>query len=81
MHCGPKIYVFEDHLLLLKIIFHPVSSSYYRLSPPGSHAKIRRDRSAVNCTYKDENDCVVHFLYYEDENGKSILYVVKEPGT
>ncbi|XP_074512312.1 integrin beta-3a [Sebastes fasciatus] len=45
----------------------------------GSHAKIRRDRSAVNCTYKDENDCVVHFLYYEDENGKSILYVVKEP--
>ncbi|XP_023266761.1 integrin beta-3-like [Seriola lalandi dorsalis] len=37
------------------------------------------DRNAVNCSYKDENDCVVHFQYYEDESGTSILYVVKEP--
>ncbi|KAM8723817.1 integrin beta-3a [Acanthopagrus schlegelii] len=36
-------------------------------------------RNAVNCSYKDENDCVEHFQYYEDESGKSILYVVKEP--
>ncbi|XP_069004707.1 integrin beta-3a [Embiotoca jacksoni] len=37
------------------------------------------DRNAVNCSYKDDYDCVVHFQYYEDENGKSILFVVKEP--
>uniref|UniRef100_A0A665U0R2 Integrin beta n=1 Tax=Echeneis naucrates TaxID=173247 RepID=A0A665U0R2_ECHNA len=37
------------------------------------------DRNAVNCSYKDENDCVVHFQYYEDESGKSILFVLKEP--
>ncbi|XP_054615252.1 integrin beta-3-like [Dunckerocampus dactyliophorus] len=36
-------------------------------------------KNAVNCSYKDENDCVVHFQYYEDESGKSILYVIKEP--
>nr|XP_046271838.1 integrin beta-3a [Scatophagus argus] len=35
--------------------------------------------NGVNCSYKDENDCVVHFQYYEDESGKSILVVVKEP--
>uniref|UniRef100_UPI003AAB69CD integrin beta-3-like n=1 Tax=Centroberyx gerrardi TaxID=166262 RepID=UPI003AAB69CD len=35
--------------------------------------------NAVNCTYKDENDCVERFQYYEDESGKSILFVVKEP--
>ncbi|KAM8999040.1 integrin beta-3 [Sarcophilus harrisii] len=34
---------------------------------------------AVNCTYKDEDDCVVRFQYYEDSSGKSILYVVNEP--
>lgn len=39
------------------------------------------DKNAVNCSYKDENDCVVHFQYYEDDSGKSILFVVKEPGT
>ncbi|XP_017284911.1 integrin beta-3a [Kryptolebias marmoratus] len=33
---------------------------------------------AVNCSYKDENDCIVHFQYYEDTSGKSILYVMKE---
>ncbi|XP_029912834.1 integrin beta-3a [Myripristis murdjan] len=37
------------------------------------------DKNAVNCSYKDENDCVEHFQYYEDESGKSILFVVKEP--
>uniref|UniRef100_A0A672ZDX1 Integrin beta n=1 Tax=Sphaeramia orbicularis TaxID=375764 RepID=A0A672ZDX1_9TELE len=36
-------------------------------------------KNAVNCTYKDENDCVQHFQYYEDESGNSILEVVKEP--
>ncbi|CAM4704850.1 integrin beta-3 [Caretta caretta] len=35
-------------------------------------------KDAVNCTYKDENDCVVRFQYYEDSSGKSILYV-EEP--
>lgn len=38
------------------------------------------DTNAVNCTYKDEDDCVERFQYYEDTSGKSILYVVKEPG-
>ncbi|KYO46518.1 integrin beta-3 isoform X1 [Alligator mississippiensis] len=38
-----------------------------------------KGKDAVNCTYKDENDCVVRFQYYEDSSGKSILYVIKEP--
>ncbi|XP_067397075.1 integrin beta-3 isoform X1 [Emydura macquarii macquarii] len=38
-----------------------------------------KGKDAVNCTYKDENDCVVKFQYYEDSSGKSILYVIKEP--
>lgn len=37
-----------------------------------------RDTNAVNCSYKDVNDCVVHFQYSEDDTG-SILSVVKEP--
>uniref|UniRef100_A0A672JH55 Integrin beta n=1 Tax=Salarias fasciatus TaxID=181472 RepID=A0A672JH55_SALFA len=37
------------------------------------------DTNAVNCTYKDEDDCVERFQYYEDANGKSILFVVREP--
>lgn len=37
-------------------------------------------KNAVNCTYKDENDCVMRFQYYEDSSGKSILYVIEEPG-
>lgn len=41
--------------------------------------KVSQEGNAVNCSYKDENDCVQHFQYYEDESGKSILYVVKEP--
>lgn len=39
-----------------------------------------RGKDAVNCTYKDENDCVMRFQYYEDSSGKSILYVIEEPG-
>ncbi|XP_077474088.1 integrin beta-3-like isoform X2 [Stigmatopora argus] len=35
--------------------------------------------NAVNCSYKDENDCVEHFQYYEDQSGKSILFVLEEP--
>lgn len=37
------------------------------------------DSNAVNCSYKDVEDCIVHFQYYEDDSGKSILFVVKEP--
>ncbi|KAM6957591.1 integrin beta-3-like [Aplochiton taeniatus] len=37
------------------------------------------DKNAVNCSYKDENDCVEHFQYFEDASGKSILYLIKEP--
>lgn len=55
-------------------MYHPASS--YHLSLTAFH-----DKDAVNCSYKDENDCVEHFQYYEDESGKSILYVIKEPGT
>ncbi|XP_053708367.1 integrin beta-3a isoform X1 [Synchiropus splendidus] len=36
-------------------------------------------KNAVNCSYKDENDCVEHFQYYVDEIGNSILFVIKEP--
>lgn len=53
-------------------------SQNIHLYPPVLHDK---DGNAVNCSYKDENDCVEHFQYYEDESGKSILLVVKEPGT
>ncbi|KAJ7992311.1 hypothetical protein DPEC_G00277210 [Dallia pectoralis] len=35
------------------------------------------ERNAVNCTYKDEDDCVEHFQYYEDDNGRSTLYVME----
>ncbi|XP_063078066.1 integrin beta-3-like isoform X2 [Engraulis encrasicolus] len=37
------------------------------------------DKNAVNCTYKDEDDCVVRFQYYEEASGQSVLFVVKEP--
>ncbi|XP_026773100.3 integrin beta-3a [Pangasianodon hypophthalmus] len=37
------------------------------------------EKGAVNCSYKDEDDCIHHFQYYEDISGKSILYLVKEP--
>ncbi|XP_053299343.1 integrin beta-3 [Pleuronectes platessa] len=40
---------------------------------------VLQNTNAVNCSYKDENDCLEHFQYYEDESGKSILFVVKEP--
>ncbi|XP_072224330.1 integrin beta-3a [Leuresthes tenuis] len=33
----------------------------------------------LNCSYKDENDCIVHFQSIEDESGSTILFVVKEP--
>ncbi|XP_052400153.1 integrin beta-3 [Carassius gibelio] len=32
-----------------------------------------------NCSYKDEDDCIQNFQYYEDASGKSFLYLVKEP--
>ncbi|KAG5262643.1 hypothetical protein AALO_G00277250 [Alosa alosa] len=37
------------------------------------------DKNAVNCTYKDEDDCVQRFQYYEEASGQSVLFVVKEP--
>lgn len=37
------------------------------------------DKNAVNCTYKDENDCVQRFQYHEEASGQSVLFVVKEP--
>lgn len=37
-------------------------------------------KNAVNCTYKNEDDCVVRFQYSEDSSGRAILYVVEEPG-
>ncbi|OBS65129.1 hypothetical protein A6R68_06330 [Neotoma lepida] len=36
-------------------------------------------KNAVNCTYKNEDDCVVRFQYSEDTSGRAILYVVEEP--
>uniref|UniRef100_UPI0037E913D1 integrin beta-3-like n=1 Tax=Semicossyphus pulcher TaxID=241346 RepID=UPI0037E913D1 len=41
--------------------------------------KLGYKKNAVNCSYKDENDCVEHFQYFEEETGKSILNVVKDP--
>ncbi|XP_038635214.1 integrin beta-3-like [Scyliorhinus canicula] len=35
--------------------------------------------NGVICSYKDENGCTVHFRYEEEENGNSVLTVVKEP--
>ncbi|XP_026063719.1 integrin beta-3a [Carassius auratus] len=37
------------------------------------------EKNSVNCSYKDEDDCVQNFQYYEDASGKSFLYLVKEP--
>lgn len=36
--------------------------------------------NAVNCSYKDEDDCVQNFQYDVDASGKSFLYLVKVPG-
>lgn len=36
------------------------------------------EKNSVNCSYKDEDDCVQNFQYYEDASGKSFLYLVKE---
>lgn len=49
-------------------------------SPIFSPSSEDTGKDAVNCTYKNEDDCVVRFQYYEDSSGKSILYVVEEPG-
>ncbi|XP_061079972.1 integrin beta-3-like [Conger conger] len=32
-----------------------------------------------NCSYKNEDDCMEHFQYYEDASGKSILFLVEVP--
>lgn len=37
------------------------------------------EKNSVNCSYKDEDDCVQNFQYYEDASGQSFLYLVKEP--
>lgn len=49
-------------------------------SNPLCHPTVFHDKNAVNCTYKDEDDCVQRFQYYEDNSGKSVLSLVKEPG-
>uniref|UniRef100_A0A8C9WT91 Integrin beta n=1 Tax=Scleropages formosus TaxID=113540 RepID=A0A8C9WT91_SCLFO len=36
-------------------------------------------KNGVNCTYKDENDCIMYFQYYEDSSSRSILSIIKEP--
>ncbi|XP_016089810.1 integrin beta-3-like [Sinocyclocheilus grahami] len=36
------------------------------------------EKNAVNCSYKEEDDCIQNFQYYEDASGKS-FYLVKEP--
>ncbi|KPP71821.1 hypothetical protein Z043_109221 [Scleropages formosus] len=41
--------------------------------PPAFH------KNGVNCTYKDENDCIMYFQYYEDSSSRSILSIIKEP--
>lgn len=57
-----------------------------RVDPPGTGDSEPltlagdRGKDAVNCTYKDEDDCVVRFQYYEDSSGKSILYVIEDRG-
>ncbi|XP_072926820.1 integrin beta-3-like isoform X2 [Hemitrygon akajei] len=38
-----------------------------------------KDEDAITCSYKDEEGCIVHFVYHEEINGKSILSVIKEP--
>ncbi|XP_078501226.1 integrin beta-3 [Lissotriton helveticus] len=37
-----------------------------------------KGENAVNCTYKDEEGCVVRFQYHEDSSGKSVLSVINE---
>uniref|UniRef100_A0A673M0P4 Integrin beta n=1 Tax=Sinocyclocheilus rhinocerous TaxID=307959 RepID=A0A673M0P4_9TELE len=37
------------------------------------------EKNSVNCSYKDEDDCIQNFQYYEDASGKSFLYLDKEP--
>lgn len=60
--------------------FPPHGHSPYPGGPEPLALAVDRGKDAVNCTYKDENDCVVRFQYYEDSSGKSILYVIEEPG-
>lgn len=38
-----------------------------------------REKNSVNCSYKDEDDCVQNFQYYEDAIG-SFLYLVRKAG-
>lgn len=58
----------------------PSSSIWLIYSPIFPSSLVDTGKDAVNCTYKNEDDCVVRFQYYEDASGKSILYVVEEPG-
>ncbi|XP_047426889.1 integrin beta-3a [Mugil cephalus] len=41
--------------------------------------KLAFREKSMNCSYKDDEGCVEHFQYYEDDSGKSILFVEKEP--
>uniref|UniRef100_A0A8C2AA08 Integrin beta n=1 Tax=Cyprinus carpio TaxID=7962 RepID=A0A8C2AA08_CYPCA len=51
----------------------PDAFNYHLFSP------VFHEKNSVNCSYKDEDDCVQNFQYYEDASGQSFLYLVKEP--
>lgn len=76
--CNITLYIIftGESCLLLKILNNLYGSFHLVIL-----TTVFQDKNAVNCSYKDEDDCVVHFQYYEDESGKSILSVVKKPGT
>uniref|UniRef100_A0A671QAH7 Integrin beta n=1 Tax=Sinocyclocheilus anshuiensis TaxID=1608454 RepID=A0A671QAH7_9TELE len=50
-----------------------VEFNYHLLS------SVFHEKNAVNCSYKDEDDCIQNFQYYEDASGKSFFYLIKEP--
>lgn len=71
--------------LEFKTVFYRITKLFFVLTNQINHFvlmfhAVLHDTNAVNCTYKDEDDCVERFQYYEDASGKSILFVVKEPG-
>uniref|UniRef100_A0A8C7I4C3 Integrin beta n=1 Tax=Oncorhynchus kisutch TaxID=8019 RepID=A0A8C7I4C3_ONCKI len=64
----------SPHLVSLS---RSLSSTWIKPPITLSFIPVFYEKNAVNCTYKDENDCVEHFQYYEDASGKSILYVME----
>lgn len=62
------------------VIWKKKAKQYKQIKTPSVFFTVLHDTNAVNCTYKDEDDCVERFQYYEDSSGKSILFVLQEPG-